>query len=90
MSSMAKSKATVTLDKEKLEKASAFVGGRSMSEVIDVALDRLIKAEQLRHDVQAYIKQPLTDEELAAVDMQVELDLGDDDVDYEAIYGLRG
>jgi hypothetical protein len=86
---MAKSKATITLDREKLERAAAYVGVRSVSEVIDVALDRLIKAEQLRHDVEAYIKQPLTDEELAVVDMQVELDLGDDDVDYEAIYRLR-
>jgi hypothetical protein len=85
---MAKSKATITVDKEKLQKAAAFVGRRSVSELIDVALDRLIKAEQLRHDVHAYSEQPLTDEELAVVDLQIELGLGDDDVDYAAIYGL--
>lgn len=59
-----------------------------MSEVIDVALGRLIWAERLRRDVEAYARQPLTEDELALVDLQPSLDLGDDDVDYDALYGV--
>jgi len=63
-----------------------LVGGRSMSEVIDVALDRLIQAERLRRDVAAYAKQPPSDDEVALADLPVALDLDDDDVDYDALY----
>ena len=82
---MAKSKATITLDRDKAERASALVGSRSISEVIDVALERLIKAEQLRRDIAAYIKTPQTDEEIAWGHLPIEFDLDDDDVDYEAL-----
>jgi len=58
-----------------------------MSEVIDVALDRLIHAEQLRRDVSAYLARPLSEDELAVADLPVALDLDDEDVDYEAMYG---
>jgi hypothetical protein len=85
---MARQKATVTLDRDKVEQARALIGGRSMSEVIDVALGRLIRAERLRRDVEAYARQPLTEDELALVDLQPSLDLGDDDVDYDALYGV--
>jgi hypothetical protein len=85
---MARQKATVTLDRDKVEQARALIGGRSMSEVIDVALGRLIRAERLRRHVEAYARQPLTEDELALVDLQPSLDLGDDDVDYDALYGV--
>ncbi len=87
MTSMAREKATVTLDREKVEKARALIGGRSMSEVIDAALDRLIRTERLRNDVRAYTRQPQDLGELAVADLPVTLDLDDDDVDYEALYG---
>jgi len=48
---MARGKAIVLLDREKVEEARELVGGRSMSEVIEIALDRLIRAERLRRDV---------------------------------------
>lgn len=85
---MARQKATVTLDRDKVEQARALIGGRSMSEVIDVALGRLIRAKRLRRDVEAYARQPLTEDELALVDLQPSLDFGDDDVDYDALYGV--
>lgn len=85
---MARQKATVTLDRDKVEQARALIGGRSMSEVIDVALGRLIRAERLRRDVEAYARQPVTEDELALVALQPSLDLGDDDVDYDALYGV--
>ncbi len=87
MRGMAREKATVTLDREKVEEARRLVGGKSMSSVIDVALDRLIRAERLRRDVESYRRQPLTDAELALGDLPVELDLDDDHVDYDADYG---
>ncbi|MDQ6910136.1 MAG: type II toxin-antitoxin system VapB family antitoxin [Actinomycetota bacterium] len=84
---MAREKSTITLDRAKVEEARALVGGKSMSEVIDAALDRLIHAEHLKRDVLAYAAHPQTDEELVIADLAVTLDLGDDDVDYDAIYG---
>lgn len=84
---MARRKATVTLDREKVERARVLTGSKSMSDVIDVALDRLIRTERLRRDVEAYSKQPPTDEERRAGDLSVALDLGDDDIDYAALYG---
>ena len=86
---MARDKATITLDRSKVQRAMALSGGTSMSEVIDIALDHLIRSEQLRHDVGAYTRQPLTDDELAVADLPVTLDLADEDVDYEALYGAE-
>jgi hypothetical protein len=84
---MARRKATVLLDQDKVVEAQALIGGRSLSATIDVALDRLVRAERLRHDIEAYTGQPPADDEVALGELPVELDLGDDDVDYEALYG---
>lgn len=84
---MAREKATVTLDRTKVEAARALIGGRSMSEVIDVALDRLIRGEQLRRDVEVYSRRPPSPDEIALADLPLTLDLDDDDVDYDAQYG---
>ncbi|MGI9120549.1 MAG: hypothetical protein ACR2G7_10605 [Acidimicrobiales bacterium] len=86
---MAKEKATITLDRTKVEAARTLIGGRSVSEVIDVALGRLIRNEQLRRDVEAYSCQPPTGDEIALADLPVSLDLDDDDVDYETHYGQQ-
>lgn len=80
-------KATVTLDRDKVEEARVLVGGRSMSDVIDVALDRLIRSERLRRDVSAYARHPLDEQELDVADLPVRFDLADDDVDYDRLYG---
>ena len=88
IASMVRDKATITLDRRKAQKARALTGSGSVSAVIDLALDRLIQTEQLRRDVAAYARGPLTDDELAVGDLPVELDLADDDVDYEALYGI--
>ena len=84
---MARVKATITLDREKVARAAALIGGESMSEVIDIALDRLIRSEELRHDIAAYLRQPMTEDELAAGQPPVQFDLDDADVDYDALYG---
>lgn len=56
-----------------------------MSEVIDLAPNRLIRAERRRRAVAAYARQPLTDDEHVIADPPVVMDLGDDDVDYDAL-----
>ncbi len=84
---MAKEKATITVDRAKVEAARALLGGRPVSEVIDVALGRLIRSERLRRDVEAYTRRPPTAEESTLGDLPVTFDLDDLDVDYEAEYG---
>src|SRR5256885_15319804 len=86
---MAREKARGTLDRRKVEEARALIGKKSTSAVIDIALDRLLRAERLRRDVEAYRRTPLGDDERWAGDLPVELDLGDADIDYEKHYGKR-
>ena len=87
MVGMARQKATVTLDRDKVEEARTLIGGQSMSEVIDVALGRLIRTERLRRDVDAYARHPQDPAELGVADLAVTLDLDDDEIDYDALYG---
>jgi hypothetical protein len=42
---------------------------------------------QLRRDVDAYARRPLSVEELAVADLTVKLNLDDAQVDYDALYG---
>jgi len=88
MIGMAKDKVTITLDRAKVSRARSLIGARSTSEVIDLALDRLIRAERLRADIAAYRRVPPTDAEaqLAAVgDVSA---LGDE-TDWEALYPVE-
>ena len=81
---MAKEKVTITLDRSKAEEARALVGATSTSELIDKALDRLIKVERLRRDIEAYRRMPLTEGELTW-GFFPSPDLGDD-TDWEALF----
>jgi hypothetical protein len=82
---MAKQKVTITLNRSKAENARTLVRAGSTSEVIDIALDRLIQAERLRLDVAAYRRIPPTEAEveLALLAEAAELD---DNTDWEALY----
>jgi hypothetical protein len=82
---MAKEKVTIALDRAKAEAARGLVGAASTSEVIDIALERLVRVERLRRDVEAYRRLPQTTEERALGD-QAESTALDDDVDWEALY----
>jgi hypothetical protein len=86
---MARQKATITLDRAKARDAMTLVEVHTMSEVIDLALDRLIRAERLRRDVAAYGADPPTDLGAALADMPVTFDLDDADVDYESDYRVE-
>ncbi len=81
---MAKQKVTITLDRKKADEVRALVQAASTSEAIDVALDRLIRAERLRKDVEAYRRMPPTEEEDALA--MVEQPPLDDDTDWESLY----
>lgn len=75
---------TVTLDRSKADAARVLMEASSTSEVLDMALDHLIRTERLRRDVAAYRRVPQTEAEvelalLAAARL-------DDDTDWEAIY----
>ena len=83
---MAKQKVTITLDRSKADEARRLVGSANTSEVIDVALGRLIKAERLRRDIDAYRRLPPTDTDLL-IALQSDTAGLDDDTDWEALYG---
>jgi Arc/MetJ family transcription regulator len=82
---MAREKATITLDREKAARARAIAGVGTTSEVVDLALDHLIRAERLRKDIAAYLGTPATQ---AEVDLALIADNGElaDDTDWDALY----
>ncbi|MDA8296292.1 MAG: type II toxin-antitoxin system VapB family antitoxin [Actinomycetota bacterium] len=81
---MAKEKATITVDREKLAEARALLGATSASAAIDVALSELIRRHKLRNDLKAYTASPPTAEEMALGRSSPDwVDLADD-TDWEA------
>ena len=87
---MVREKATITLDREVVRLAMELTDKRTMSEVIDLALARLVHAERLRRDIAAYRGTPTTDAERELARQPVHFDLGDEEVDYDALYGDPG
>jgi hypothetical protein len=83
---MARRKATITVDGDKLRLAHAITGSSSVSGTIDAALAHLIRTDALRRDVQAYRAVPPTDEEIAFASTQADASDIDDDTDWDAIY----
>jgi hypothetical protein len=83
---MAREKATITLDREKAAAARELLGIDSTSEVIDVALGRLVRSERLRSDVAAYRRFPTTSDEVELGLLVASGDI-DDDTDWDALYG---
>jgi hypothetical protein len=88
MLSMAKEKATITLDRRKAEEARILAGVESTSAVVDLALDRLIRLERLRRDIAAYRATPPTEEEQALAYLAGD-GLLDDDTDWADLYKDR-
>jgi Arc/MetJ family transcription regulator len=85
--SMPRLKTTVSIDQQNLRDASELLRLTSTSEVVDVALVRLVQSERLLRDLRAYLGRPPTAEEAMFGSVPVRFDLDDDDVDYEALYG---
>lgn len=86
---MGRSKVTITIDREKASNARILTGAESTSEVIDVALDRLIKAERLRLDIEAYRGQPPTIAETMLLNTAHTAGLADE-TDWENLYPVEG
>lgn len=82
---MAKEKATITLDRSKAAEARSLIGARSTSEVIELALDLLIRAERLRRDITAYRRVPPTESEIE-IALLADTATVADDTDWEALY----
>jgi hypothetical protein len=89
MIGMARDKVTITLDRAKAARARALTGSSSTSEVIDVALERLIRTEQLRADIAAYRQIPPTDAEIGFGIMGEHSGLADD-TDWLGLYPEEG
>jgi len=83
---MAKDKVTITLDRSKANDARSLVGASSISEVIDIALERLIRAERKRRDVAAYGRLlPTKQEDVPALLRDAGAALADE-TDWESLY----
>jgi Bacterial antitoxin of type II TA system, VapB len=84
---MARVKATITVDRAKLERARAVTGSATASATIDLALDELLRVERIRRDVAAYLEHPPSPEErsLARPGHASSVELADD-TDWEALY----
>ena len=85
MVGMAKDKVTITLDRNKANEARSLLGASSTSEVIDIALERVIRAERKSRDVAAYRRLPPTKQE---DDLALLGDAGGlaDETDWETLY----
>jgi len=86
MRCMAKEKATITVDRAKVQTARELTGARSTSQAIDIALDELIRLERVRRDVAAYIACPPSNEEIALARHTPDWSALADDTDWEALY----
>jgi Bacterial antitoxin of type II TA system, VapB len=84
MNCMAREKATITVDREKLSEARAMLGAPSASATIDVALSELIRRHRLLNDVKAYAGTPPTAEEAALGAASPDWDDLADDTDWDA------
>jgi len=85
---MSKTKASVSLDPVKVAQARELLGGPTLSEVIDIALERLIVGELERRHVAGYLRQPPDRDELAWAEVERDPSAIADDVDWANLYGV--
>lgn len=86
---MAKTKVSVTLDPIKLAQARALLGTPTVSELLAVALDRLIADELDRRHVAGYVTSPPGDDEDSLADASRDPTDIADDIDWAALYGVH-
>ena len=84
--SMAKRKATITVQQEKVDEARRLSGIDSVSGVIDEALGLLIRAERRRRDVAAYSRESVGSDEIALAAVTPPWEDLADDTNWEAVY----
>jgi hypothetical protein len=84
--SMTKTKATITVDRSKVDEVRRLTGARSTSAAIDAALTQVIRAERLRRDVAAYAAAPQSREEIELARTPVDWSELADTTDWDALY----
>ena len=84
---MAREKATITVDRAKLEQVRALTGAASASQAIDIALGQVIRLDRIRNDIAAYQKHPSSDEEIGLALLRPDWSDLDDVTDWDALYG---
>jgi hypothetical protein len=84
---MAKTKLSVSLDPDTIQRAKALVQVASVSDLLDIALGRLIQTEEERQHVAGYLKNPV-DQEFATL-AEAGRDAIADDVDWAELYGVK-
>lgn len=87
---MAKEKATITVDRDKLQLVRTMTGAASFSHAIDIALDEVIRLERLRRDVAAYVRDPPSTDEVGLISPAPDWSDLADDTDWEGLYGGTG
>lgn len=85
---MAKRKVSVTLDPIKVTQARELLGTASLSELLDVALDRLIVDELERRHAAGYLRHPPEPDEDAWAEVPRDPTEIADDVDWAHLYGV--
>ncbi len=85
---MSKTKASVSLDPAKVAQARELLGSPTLSEVIDIALARLILGELERQHVAGYLRQPPDHDEDAWAEVERNPSGITDDVDWANLYGV--
>jgi hypothetical protein len=87
---MSKTKASVSLDPAKVAQARELLAGSTLSEIIDIALARLILGELERRHVAGYMRQPPDHGEDAWAEVDRDPSGIADDVDWADLYGISG
>jgi len=85
---MAKAKLSVTLDPTKVAQARELLEVATLSQLIDIALDRLIVEELERRHTAGYIARHSDPEELAWAEIERDPTEIADDVDWARLYGV--
>ncbi len=86
---MPKTKVSVTVDAVKVAQARELLAGVTLSQLIDVALDRLILDELERRHVAGYTVQPPGPDDAAWADVERNPHEIADDVDWAQLYGVK-
>ena len=84
--SVAREKATITVDRAKLALVRELTGAPSASEAIDLALSELIRLDRIRRDISAYAAVPQTDDERAIARTTPSWRDLADDTDWQELY----
>ena len=85
---MSKTRASVSVDRTKVAQARELLGVSSLSEIIDIALDRLIVDELDRRHAAGYVRQPPDADEDAWAEVRRDPSEIADDVDWAGLYGV--